>query len=172
MRNLFTTIMLISIGIFHATSQENSVKINPFALLGGVDLVSYERGLSDNSSGVISGAISNYDIGGSDYKAFGLGLQYRYYFREALKGWYAAAHGLFQSGDVVEELLGFKVESDFTAFGIGLRGGYQWVWQSGLTLDLNTGFTYRSYSYDDSTSALFESDGVYLALGVGIGYSF
>ena len=79
-------IALASFGTLNA--QENIIKANPLAILGGTDLVSYERALGDQTSILVSGAIGGFKFSSIQYKTYGGGLQYRYYFNEVFDGWY------------------------------------------------------------------------------------
>ena len=174
------------------SAQENSVKANPAALLGGSDLVTYERKLSDNITGVIGAGIGGFKLGGYKYESLGGGLQGRYYFDEALSGWYGAVVGDYITGKVEMNSAGFgftmegmemddsmNSDTDFSAFGGGLRAGYQWVFDSGFTLDLNGGASYKFYDYkndttvdgDNSTSGL-KGNGILPSGSVGLGYTF
>jgi len=178
-------VLLVAVTVFafgNVNAQENVVKVNPLALLGGTDLVSYERAFGDNSSGIVSGAIGGFNFGGIKYKSFGAGLQYRYYFDEVLNGFYGGAIVSFQNGTTeFEDLLGegdSDDEFDFTALGGGVKAGYQWLFDSGFTIDVNLGASYKSFDYDfgensdPTTEALFKGSGVLPTFGFGIGYGF
>ncbi|MBA5246005.1 DUF3575 domain-containing protein [Marnyiella aurantia] len=174
------------------SAQENSIKANPAALLGGSDLVTYERKLSDNITGVIGAGIGGFKLGGYKYESFGGGLQGRYYFDEALTGFYGAVIGDYITGKVEMNSADFgfnfgdmgadadvNSETDFSAFGGGLRAGYQWVFDSGFTLDLNGGASYKFYDYksdtqsgEDFTTAGLKGNGILPAGSVGLGYTF
>ena len=49
----FFLFCLIVLSNYTINAQESAVKVNPFAFLWGSDLVSYERMITDNSSGII-----------------------------------------------------------------------------------------------------------------------
>lgn len=171
------------------SAQENSIKANPAALLGGSDLVTYERKLSDNITGVIGAGIGGFKLGGYKYESLGGGLQGRYYFDEALTGWYGAVVGDYIGGKVEMNSSDFGIdfgdmgaeaemneEWDFSAFGGGLRAGYQWVFDSGFTLDLNGGASYKFYDYKNSADQEkpegLKGNGILPSGSVGLGYSF
>ena len=72
-----------------------------------------------------------------------------------------------------------KSEADFSAIGAGIRAGYQWIFDSGFTLDVNAGGSYKSYKYkwkSTTDEAYYEDklkgNGIMPAGSVGIGYSF
>lgn len=148
--------------------------------MGGTDLISCERAIGDQSSFVVSGAIGGFKIASIKYSSFGGGLQYRYYFDEALSGWYGAADVSYQSGkttfvDTFGD--GDDSEFDFSAFGGGVRGGHQWIWDSGFSLDLNLGASYKSFDYDfkdadSTTQGLFKGSGVLPTFGFALGYAW
>jgi len=178
---LITVLALLSTNTIFA--QENAIKINPLAILGGTDLVSYERAFSDNTSGIISAGYGGFKIADVSYKSVGGGLQYRYYFDEALNGWYVGAIAGYQSGDVESESItidGSSVDSskfNFTAIGAGAKAGFQWLWDSGFTLELNLGVSYKSFKYDFDNASQeaefdFSSSGVLPTFGFGLGYAF
>lgn len=182
MKKLFFTAIL-TFSMANITAQENVIKVNPLAILGGIDLVSYERALSDNTSGIISAAYGGFKIGDLDYSSFGGGLQYRYYFDEVLSGWYGAAALSYQTGEVESGNITIGGSStdankfDFSAFGGGLNIGHQWIWNSGFSLDLNLGASYKSFNYefeDEDQENLFDvkASGVLPTFGFALGYAF
>ena len=183
MKKLFFTAILTFFTMANITAQENVIKVNPLAILGGIDLVSYERTLSENTSGIISAAYGGFKIEDLDYSSFGGGLQYRYYFDEVLSRWYGAAGLSYQFGKVESENItvgGSSIDAnkfDFSAFGGGLKIGYQWVWDSGFSLDPNLGASYKSFNYefeDEDQENLFDvkPSGVLPTFGFALGYAF
>ncbi len=175
-----------------AMAQENSIKANPVALLGGTDLISFEHKLGDHFSGVVGGGYGGFKLGGYKYNSYGGGLQGRYYFTEAMTGFYGALVADYIGGKVKIEEMNFsfmgmgtetsggaKTEINFSGFGGGVRAGYQWIFDSGFTLDVNVGAAYRSYNYKWNNSAeeatyqdTLKGNGVLPTGAVGIGYSF
>lgn len=171
-------------------AQENSIKVNPAALLGGADLVTFEHKFGDRISAVIGGGIGGYKIAGSKYSSAGGGVQGRYYFDEAMTGFYGAVVADYNTGKVEidgtfggifvgEEFETENHETKWNGFGAGLRAGYQWIFDSGITLDLNVGAAYKTYTYDwDSTAeeeaygSDLKANGIMPAGSLGIGYSF
>ncbi len=172
--------LLMSSSIF---AQENSVKANPLAVFGGTDLFSYERAVTDKSSGIVGAGFSSFKFGDFKYQTIGGKAEYRYYFNSALEGWFAGAGVQYQNGKVEVDsgsitFDGSSSTSDeinFNGIGVGAKGGYQWIWDSGFTLDLNLGLNYVSFSYDDSDNSTFSTlkgSGILPALGFGLGYSW
>lgn len=191
MKKLLTVAAFCIAGL--AAAQENSIKANPLAILGGSDLISYEHRLSDNISAVIGAGFGGYKIAGSKYSSAGAGIQGRYYFNEAISGFYGAAVVDFNMGKVkIDNSFGgifidptnpsvttTSAEAKWSGIGGGLRAGYQWIFDSGFTLDVNGGASYRSFNYkwDNSAQETFYMDnvkanGILPAGSIGIGYSF
>jgi len=174
-------IILVAIAVFafsFAKAQQNVVKVNPLATLGGLDLVSYERAIGDQTSVVISGAMGGFKVGTTKYSSFGVGVQYRYYFDEALNGFYGAGVAGFKSGKTTfDTTLGGSSSDDinYTNMLFGAKIGKQWLMDSGFTIDLNIGANYRSFKYDSSDSTLtsgLKGNGVIPSFGVGFGYAW
>lgn len=167
-----------------ANAQENVIKANPLSILGGSDLVSFEHKISDNSSVVIGAGIGGFKIGEAKYSSLGAEAQYRFYFNEALRGFYAGGQVGYTSGKV--ELEGFsfsgdfedfetsKSETDYGALKVGAKGGYQWIWDSGFSLDLNLGIAYNKFNYKSSDSSFdtLKASGVLPNFGFALGYAF
>ena len=178
---LFCVIGMLSFGA--VVAQENAVKLNPLSFFGGSDLFSYERKLSTHSSGIIGAGFSSYSFGSENYTSAGGELQYRYSFTEAIEGWYAGAQVGFTSGKVKidDNFYGFgnqaspsSYETKFSSVKAGAKGGYQWAWNSGFVLDLNLGFGYSSFKYDDNNGnfSTLKGSGILPNLGFALGYAF
>ena len=179
-------IILSAIAIFtigFANAQENSIKVNPLSFFGGNDLVSFEHKLGDSGSLALGLGFSSLSVDNSTYSNIGAELQYRFYFEEALKGWYAGPNVGFTSGKVKTDYSGYgfsssssSYEDKYTRLQIGARGGYQWIFGSGFTLDLNLGFAYNNIKYSNESSTANGSDlkvsGIFPNFGLGLGYSF
>ncbi|TXF79080.1 DUF3575 domain-containing protein [Chryseobacterium sp.] len=181
-----------ALALFGAVNaQENSIKVNPAALLGGSDLITFEHKLGDNFSGVIGAGYGGFKFGSNKYTTYGGGLQGRYYFDEAMTGFYGAAVADYTAGKVkIENSFSFSMdpsmptetqsaEADISAIGGGLRAGYQWIFDSGITLDINLGASYKSFKYkwNNAADETFYGDnlkasGVLPTGSLGIGYSF
>ena len=161
-------------------AQENIIKANPLSLIGGTDLVSFEHKIGDNTSLLFGLGVGGFKIGESKYSNLGGEIQYRYYFAEALKGFYAGGQAGQSAGKVKTEfgsIFGSSTTSSETNFGalkIGAKGGYQWVWGSGFSLDLNLGLAYNNFSYKDSSSSFstLKASGVLPNFGFALGYAF
>lgn len=178
---ILTAIAVCAFGF--ANAQENIIKANPLALLGGTDMVSFEHKLGDNSSVLLGAGIGGFKIGDAKYSNMGAEVQYRYYFNEALKGFYAGGQVGYSSGKVKIEgfptfngssLVTTTNETNFGSFKLGGKGGYQWVWDSGFSLDLNVGVAYNNFSYknSDASFSTLKASGVLPNFGFALGYAF
>jgi hypothetical protein len=164
-----------------ANAQENIIKANPLALLGGTDMISFEHKLGGNSSILFGAGIGGFKIGDAKYSNMGAEFQYRYYFNEALKGLYAGGQVGYSSGKVTINTQSYFYpynsitnETNFGSFKLGGKGGYQWVWDSGFSLDLNVGIAYNNFSYknSDPTFSTLKASGVLPNFGFALGYAF
>jgi hypothetical protein len=174
---ILSSLALLAFGFINA--QENIIKANPLSLLGGTDLVSFEHKIGDNSSLLVGVGVGGFTIGGAKYSNFGGEVQYRYYFEEALRGFYAGGQLGYSAGKVKTEFGSFfgestSSETNYGALTVGAKGGYQWVWGSGFSLDLNLGIAYNKFSYSDSSSTFssLSASGVLPNFGFGLGYAF
>ncbi|MCL6461241.1 Protein of unknown function [Flavobacterium micromati] len=179
---ILSAIAVMAFGFVSA--QENVVKVNPLSILGGTDLVSFEHKLGENSSFVVGAGIGGFKIGDAKYSNFGGEVQYRYYFNEALRGFYAGGQAGYSAGKVeIENSFSFDDqgnmnsstnETNFGAFKVGAKGGYQWIWESGFSLDLNLGLAYNNFNYknSDSSFSTLKASGVLPNFGFALGYGF
>jgi hypothetical protein len=174
-KNLFSLIMLLAFACT-VKAQTVAIKANPLAFFSGTDLLSGEFKIGGNSSVLVGAGIAGFKISGSKYSSLGGEAQYRYYFSEALKGWYGGAKVGYLSGKVkIDDYFdGEQYETNFGAFNVGIKAGHQWVFKSGFTLDLNLGAAYSSYKYDDNQGAFsnLKASGVLPNLGFALGYAF
>jgi hypothetical protein len=53
------------------------------------------------------------------------------------------------------------------SFGGGVKAGHQWLWDSGIALDLYFGYGYRGAKFKN-----YDFSGGYPILGLAIGYAF
>lgn len=182
--------VLFALGFTNAQENNNSktkttkyvVKANPLAIIGGNDLVSIESnnlgmvlGGSDHFSSIIGLGIGSFGDGSSKFSSFGVDLQRRYYFKEVYKGFYLGTQGSFAFGKVkINETGGTNNgKADFNSIRLGLKGGHQWLWNSGFTLDLNIGYSYAYYDYKNSSFIKPLKSSHFLPnFGLGLGYAF
>lgn len=179
---IFTAITILSIGF--ASAQENAIKANPLALLGGTDLISYERKVSDNSTASLGLGFATFNFGGVTYTSTGAEVQYRYYFEEALKKWYAGGQVGYTAGKIKQDYSGFGFtqaqqpdDIKYTSFVVGAKGGYQFVFKNNIIIDLNLGFAYNKFGYSDTGSQqtfvnTLKGSAILPTFGFAVGYAF
>ncbi|WP_395053079.1 DUF3575 domain-containing protein [Flavobacterium sp.] len=183
---IFTAIAVM--GFVFMNAQENIIKVNPLAFLGGTDLLSFEHKFGAHTSGSVGLGFASYKLGGYKYKDNGAELQFRYYVKEAMEGLYGGVRVGFSSGKNTYDSAGFfgpssgnsSLDTKFTTIKAGVKGGYQWIWDSGLSLDLNLGLGYTKYTYkydstvdaEDIAFFNFKGSSVGPNFGFALGYAF
>lgn len=187
---ILSVAVLFAFGFANAQEETNSkskikkyvVKANPLAIFGGNDLISFEsnnlgfflRG-SDHFSSIIGVGTGGFSDGSSKFSSSGIDVQRRYYFKEVFRGFYLGTQGSFAFGEVkINETGGANNGvADFNSIRLGLKGGHQWIFNSGFTLDLNLGYSYAYYEYKNSTFVKPLKSSHYLPnFGLGLGYAF
>ena len=157
---LLLAVAVISFQMSYA--QKNIVKVNPVGIVFGVFNAEFEHAFAENSSFTIGASYLNWKA--FDVTAVGADLGYRYYFSKNND----APEGIYVSPFVT---LGSytNTDTDESAFAVGFGGkaGYQWIWESGLALDLNFGYGYQSVKFDSETIS-----GGLPQLGLALGYAF
>lgn len=156
-----------------AQDYEHSIKINPLGAIFGAANLAYEKTLSENTSVLIAPSFGMLKLSGFKYTTYGLGAEYRFYISKnhvAPEGMYVAPGAGFSFGQAKYEDDHDKTKT--TGFNIKGVLGYQWIWESGFTLDLNGGIQYTSFSFRDDEFDAIPFSGILPALGVSIGYSF
>lgn len=174
---------LISLTVFSQSdsgSKPNIVKFNPLGLLFGSGNLAYERALNAKSSVVVAPSFGFLKSGDFKYSTYGLGLEYRFYLsktKSAPEGIYAAPGVGYVLGTAksTDPFSGVEEKTNVSTFTGKAVFGYQWVWDSGLVLDLNGGFQYLNFKFKDNTGVFSSDDalsGLLPALAVSIGYNF
>jgi hypothetical protein len=171
LKGIIAIMLFVALGTSSLVAQENVVKVNPIGILYGSNLVAYELSLGEKTSGLIGANYSNYKLDGNNKnKSIGGELQFRYYLKESLKGLYGGALGTYATGETA--FIGVKEK--FNSFGAGAIVGYQWIWGSGFSLDLNAGIEHISINYKNSSASKLTSkdNGIIPVLGISFGYAF
>lgn len=163
----------------------NSIKTNPLSMIFGRFGAMYERKIGDNMSLGLTLAYYSQSTGitGLEYKysGFTINPEFRYYFEEAIEGWYMSPYVTFTSitqkfiydstddnGDPISK----TDEATISVYGGGVVGGRQWIW-GGFTLDVYAGIGYTGMSVSGNTGAGgLTFSGILPAFGTAIGYSF
>ena len=149
-------------------AQDNILKTNPLGLAFGNFNVTYEKVLDEKSS-VLGSVNFFFNTFGVDVSAFGIGGAYRYYLTNAKK---AVPNGLYVNPQV-GFTFGSSGDFNYSGIAIGAEIGYQWVWESGVALDLGIGPNYVNLGGGDVDSIGFDNtDGIFPSATIAIGYAF
>ncbi len=155
-------LLVVALVVFNISkAQESIVKVNPIAFAFGVFNVTYEKAISDSNSFTVGANYFNWT--GLNASGIGAEAAYRFYFsknNDAPEGMYAAP---YLGGKIVN-----AGDSSGVAFGGGAQAGYQWVFDSGLALDLFFGYGYFSGGVSGYTTGI----GGRPKFGVAVGYAF
>jgi len=169
---LFTFIIGLSMSCFAQDDAEenlpNIIKLNPISMaFGNINLI-YQRAIGKSSAIQIGGNYW-YRFLGTEVSGFGIRGGYQFFVtgrtKTAPEGFYVGPHLSFNS---LKER-STDVPTSATTYGVGLMLGYQWVWKSGLSLDLGVGPMY-TFAQEDGTDNTFE--GFLPNIMIGIGYNF
>ena len=176
MKNRILIIAILFALPFAASAQDdaggpypNIIKINPIGFALGNFNLSYERALSQAFS-VQFGANYYYRFLGVDVTGFGVRAQGRFYVTNKAKSAPTGLYtGLLFSYNSLEER-DITPPATVKSTGIGLLIGYQWVWNSGVALDLGLGPTIVNSDVTGATANDF--NGVLPNFFISLGYNF
>jgi hypothetical protein len=144
----------------------NVIKVNPIALAFGNFNMSYQRALG-KAHAVQIGANYWYRIFGTDVSGIGVRAGYQFFLttrtKDAPEGFYIGPQVSFNS--ITEK----ETDTSVTAFGVGAMLGYQWVWKSGLCLDLGAGPIYQFASESETTTSY---QGFLPNVTIALGFNF
>jgi len=169
---LTTFIIGMSVSCFAQDEAEenlpNIIKLNPISLaFGNINLI-YQRALGKSSAVQIGGNYW-YRFLGTEVTGFGIRGGYQFFVtgrtKTAPEGFYVGPHLSYNSLKEKET----DVQNSVNTFGVGLMLGYQWVWKSGLSLDLGIGPMY-TFAQEENTETSFE--GFLPNIMIGLGYNF
>lgn len=173
------SILLFSTAIFAQSEvKPNVIKLNPLGALFGSANLGFEHALNENSSVVILPSFGMLKSSGFKYTTYGIGAEYRFYFKEtAPKGTYVAPGASAQFGTAKVENSDGGEDSKTSISGISAKAviGHQWIWSSGFVLDLNGGVQYVNFNFKDKTGDFAGQNalsGILPALNFSIGYNF
>lgn len=154
-------------------AQNQVIKANPLGLLFGFATVSYERAINEKSTFQINGNYGSISFLGVGYTQAGAGADYKFYLlskkQPAPRGFYVAPGIAFSKITVSFD----NDKSSVTSFILKGVLGYQWIWDSGFSLDLFGGINY--YTGSDikiNTTSYGKFTGAMPALGISLGYAF
>lgn len=167
---IFVFLLGLSVAAFAQDEVEenypNVIKINPISLAFGNFNLSYQRAIG-KSSAVQIGANYWYRIFGTEVRGFGIRGGYQFFLTGRTK---SAPEGFYIGPQLGYNSLKEK-STDETAstFGVGVLLGYQWIWKSGVALDLGAGPMYV-FATNENTEETF--DGFLPNITIAIGYNF
>lgn len=161
---------------FNAKSQDvkNTIKINPLSALLATGSVFYERKVSEGISAQLGVAYTGVKLDDVKFSGLAITPEVRFYFkRHAPTGMYTAPFLRYQNFTVSEN----TNKGSYTSFGGGAIMGYQWVYNSGFTLDLFFGPNYNSGNYKstigtDEPQIKGGIEGFGIRTGIALGFGF
>jgi hypothetical protein len=144
----------------------NIIKLNPISLAFGNINAYYQRAFS-KSSAIQIGANYWYRFLGTEVSGFGIRGGYQFFVTSrtiyAPEGFYLGPHLSYNS------LTEKSSDTSVNTTGVGLMLGYQWIWKSGLSLDLGIGPMY-TFASESNTDESFE--GFLPNVIIALGYNF
>lgn len=144
----------------------NIIKVNPISLAFGNINVTYERAINSATSVQIS-ANYWYKILGTEVQGVGVRVGYRFYItnrvKDAPEGFYAGPQLSFNS------LKERSTKESVNAFGVGAILGYQWIFRSGVTLDIGAG---PIYQFAEETTSGTSYQGFLPNISIAVGFNF
>ncbi len=159
-------VFIFTIGAFAQAELPNVIKLNPISLAFGNFNLNYQRAINDATALQI-GANYWYKIFGTEVSGIGVRGAYHFFITNRAK---PAPEGFYIGPQVAYNSLTEKESNEkVTAFGVGLMLGYQWIWDSGVTLDLGAG---PMYQFADETSTGTSLEGFLPNITIAIGYNF
>ncbi len=127
-------IVLLTLTLPLNYAQKNVIKGNPIAFASGIFNAEWEKAMNTKSSLSIGAGLAIIN----DLNGFLLSGSYRYYITNRKK---QIPEGLYVGADAIF-LAGFDDESLLLS---GMNVGYQWIWESGFTMDLGIGPHYAFF---------------------------
>jgi hypothetical protein len=159
-------VFMFVLGVNAQSELPNVLKINPIGLAFGNFNLNYQRGLTD-ATAIQIGANYWYKIFGEDVSGVGIRGSYQFFITNKVK---PAPEGFYIGPQVSYNSIKDKdSQESVNAFGVGLMLGYQWIWASGVTLDLGAG---PMYQFADETSTGISYEGFLPNITIAIGYNF
>lgn len=173
---LLSTLLIFTIFSTKIRAQEakNTIKINPISALVRVGSMFYERKISPSSSLQLGVAYIGFKSGDTKFSGLALTPEYRYFIKKApLSGLYVGPFAKYQNLRVTEG----ADYGRYNSFGGGVSLGRQWVYSSGLVLDIFLGPVFNSGKYTAESGAQQITlsrgiDGFGLRAGLSIGFGF
>jgi hypothetical protein len=181
--NFLMALALLATVTLHAQKDNDRtqvIKVNPLGAIFGSANLAYEKALGEGATSILlAPSFGFFKSGTFKYTTYGLGAEYRFYFKkEAPEGTYFAPGVGYTFGQAkYEDAFGSGADEKTNVGGFAAKGvfGKQWIWGGGFTLDLNGGIQYINLKFADSQGIFANSaafSGILPALGVSIGYAF
>lgn len=179
-------LVILTIAILGTTTtvsaQSNAVKVNIFSLLVRTGSFFYERALNDNMTAQLGFFYTGYKLSDTKFTGFGITPEFRYYFDEALHGFYAAPYLRYQSFTLSADYIDYDINGNpynetakatLSTFGGGALIGHQWCLGDIVTLDifLGPGFNAGSIKVTEGDANTF-STGSFDGFGIRTGLTF
>ena len=172
-------LLLVAMVFFNfANAQNKVVKVHPVALAFNVISVDYEQAISDKNSFEVGLSYYHNDFSGllgsdAGYEVTSFGLEggYRFYFsknNDAPEGLYAAPFVGFNSISTAYPSGYTSNNASAMSFGGGVKGGYQWIHDSGFVLDAYLGYGF----FTGGISSVAYGSGGAPKFGLAVGYAF
>lgn len=172
MKKILASVVLALVfsGVAMAQDEEpapsNIIKTNPIGLAFGNINLTYEMALSQALSFQVGGNFFT-RILGTEVSGFGINGGVRFYMtnktKPAPEGFYVGPRVAFNS--FTEK----ATDENVTTLGIGALIGYQWIFSSGVSLDLGAGPTYLFAGDNGSTN---DFSGIVPNISFAVGYAF
>jgi len=181
MKRLLILTLFVCIGLISRAQDEkqNIIKLNPVGLLFGGAQLGYERALGEKTSVVVAPTFGFFKTGGFKYTTYGLGAELRLYLsseKAAPTGFYVSPGAAYFGGKAeMDDFSGGKTTTKISGYSFKGVAGYQWVWDSGLSLELNGGVQYFGLKFKDSDGVWGDAvafKGILPAVGFSVGYAF
>lgn len=165
-----TTLLFLFVLIFKGIfAQEKIIKAG--AILGNLG-IQYEQGISERFSilGQVGYSHLTYSVNGTETKSNGIGyyISGKYYLssgKDEMEGWHIGPY--FNSINTKDE---DDLKTNISS--IGITSGYQWVFNSKITLELLFGLGSFNLNTDVSGIEDLSNINVFPNLGVTFGYAF
>lgn len=167
-------------------SGKTVLKINvlsPFVATGSGFI---EHAFGPHVSGQFGAYITGASVSGVRFSGYGFTPEVRYYlsdYKPAPMGLYVAGYGRILNYELTgkDKDTGKEYKATYTPIGAGVAAGNQWIFNSGLTLDifLGAGFNGGSLKINTGTEDDFDTgflnllgSGFRVRPGITVGYSF
>jgi hypothetical protein len=157
-------------------ARQHAITVNPLGLAFGLGNLTYEQAINKQNSWLAGASFANWGIAGNSISVIGALASYRWWFEndKPISGWF-----LGPELQVVNVNWNYSVlNKDYTAnglmFGGGGQGGYQWVFNSGFTLNLglSMGYLAGSVSSNVAGAPTLGFGGTYVSGNLGLGVAF